>query len=61
VPQYAKGDGRLFVTAKHRPRAWHHRALENPEVSATLNVATTHTRAVPVSEEEFPDRRAIVP
>jgi hypothetical protein len=52
---------RRAKSAHLRDSAWHHRALENPEVSATLNVATTHTRAVPVSEEEFPDRRAIVP
>jgi hypothetical protein len=24
-------DGRLFVAANHWPRAWYHRALENPD------------------------------
>ena len=45
-------DGRLFVAANHWPRAWYHRALENPDVSATRNGETTDYRAVPVSEEE---------
>jgi len=44
-------DGRLFVAANHWPRAWYHRALENPDVSVTRN-ETTDYRAVPVSEEE---------
>ena len=45
-------DGQLFVAANHWPRAWYHRALENPEVSVTRNGETTDYRAVPVSEEE---------
>jgi hypothetical protein len=45
-------DGRLFVAANHWPRAWYHRALENPEVRVTRNGETTDSRAVPVSEEE---------
>ena len=45
-------DGRLFVSANHWPRAWYHRALENPDVSVTRNGGTTDYRAVPVSEEE---------
>jgi hypothetical protein len=45
-------DGRLFVAANHWPRAWYHRALENPEVSVTRNGETIDYRAVPVSEEE---------
>jgi len=45
-------DGRLFVAANHWPRAWYHRALENPEVSVTRNGETTDYRAVPVSREE---------
>src|SRR5512134_270307 len=45
-------DGQLFVAANHWPRAWYHRALENPEVSVTRNSVTTDYRAVPVSAEE---------
>jgi hypothetical protein len=45
-------DGRLFVAANHWPRAWYHRALENPEVSVSCNGETTDYRAVPVSQEE---------
>ena len=45
-------DGRLFVAANRWPRAWYHRALENPDVSVTRNGETTDYRAVPVSEEE---------
>ena len=45
-------DGRLFVAANHWPRAWYHRALENPDVSVTRNGEATDYRAVPVSEEE---------
>ena len=45
-------DGRLFVAANHWPRAWYHRALENPDVRVTRNGETTNYRAVPVSEEE---------
>ena len=28
-------DGQLFVAANHWPRAWYHRALENPNVRVT--------------------------
>ena len=45
-------DGQLFVAANHWPRAWYHRALENPDVSVTRNGETTDYRAVPVSEDE---------
>ncbi len=45
-------DGRLFVAANHRPRAWYDRALENPDVSVTRNGETTDYRAVPVGEDE---------
>jgi hypothetical protein len=43
--------GRFYVAANHWPRAWYHRALENPEVSVTRNGESTDYRAVPVSEE----------
>jgi len=45
-------DGQLFVAANHWPRAWYHRALENPEVRVTRDGETTDYRAVPVSEQE---------
>jgi hypothetical protein len=44
--------GRLFVAANHWPRAWYHRALENPDVSVTRNGETADYRAVPVGEGE---------
>jgi hypothetical protein len=45
-------DGRLFVAANHWPRAWYHRALENPDVSVTRSGETSDYHAVPVSEEQ---------
>ena len=45
-------DGEFFVAANHWPRAWYHRALENPDVRVTRDGETTDYRAVPVSDEE---------
>jgi len=45
-------DGQLFVAANHWPRAWYHRALENPDVLVTRDGETSGYRAVPVSEQE---------
>jgi hypothetical protein len=45
-------DGQLFVAANHWPRAWYHRALDNPDVRVTRDGHTADYRAVPVSEEE---------
>ena len=45
-------NGQLFVAANHWPRAWYHRALENPEVRVTRRGETTDYRAVPVSDKE---------
>ena len=45
-------DGTLFVAANHWPRAWYHRALENPRVRVTRDSVTRDYRAVPVSEAE---------
>ena len=45
-------DGQLVVAANHWPRAWYHRALENPDVRVSLEGEITDYRAVPVSEEE---------
>lgn len=45
-------DGRVYVAANHWPRAWYSRALENPEVSATIGGAKGDYRAVAVSGAE---------
>ena len=45
-------DGQLFVAANHWPRAWYHRALENPDVLVNRGGEITGYRAVPVGEEE---------
>ncbi|TDI95102.1 MAG: DUF385 domain-containing protein [Deltaproteobacteria bacterium] len=45
-------DGQLFLAANHWPRAWYHRALENPNVRVTRDGETTDYRAIPVSEHE---------
>jgi hypothetical protein len=42
----------LFVAANHWPRAWYHRALENPSVRVTRDGETVDYRAVAVSEAE---------
>lgn len=44
-----ESDGRLYVAANHWPRAWYHRALENPEVQASVDGAKSDYRAVPVT------------
>jgi hypothetical protein len=45
-------DGKLYVAANHWPRAWYRRALENPEVQATLDGEKRDYRAVPVTGAE---------
>jgi len=45
-------DGRLYVSANHWPRAWYRRALENPDVLATVEGETGEYRAVPVTGDE---------
>ncbi len=47
-----ESDGQLYVAANHWPRAWHDRALENPEVHVTLDGEKSDYRAVPVTGEE---------
>lgn len=44
--------GQLYVATNHWPRAWYRRALENPEVQATLDGAKGDYRAVPVMAAE---------
>jgi hypothetical protein len=41
--------GQLYVAANHWPRAWYRRALENPDVQATLDGEKRDYRAVPVT------------
>ena len=47
-----ESDGRLYVAANHWPRAWYHRALENPSVQVTLDGAKKSYVAVPVGPAE---------
>lgn len=47
-----ESDGRLYVAANHWPRAWYERALENPDVEATVDGAEGKYRAVPVTGAE---------
>ena len=47
-----ESDGHLYVAANHWPRAWYKRALENPDVQATLDGTKGNYRAVPVSGAE---------
>jgi len=45
-------DGKLYVAANHWPRAWYERALQNPEVTVTIDGETADYRAVPVTGGE---------
>lgn len=47
-----ESDGHVYVAANHWPRAWYERALENPNVQATLGGAKSTYIAVPVTGEE---------
>ena len=47
-----ESDGQLYVAANHWPRAWYRRALENPEVEATIDGAKASYRAIPVAGAE---------
>src|SRR5882724_2970484 len=47
-----ESDGHLYVAANHWPRAWYHRALQNPEVQATVDGTKGAYRAVPVTGVE---------
>lgn len=47
-----ESDGKLYVAANHWPRAWYHRALQNPEVEVTIDGEKKPYRAVPVSGAE---------
>jgi F420H(2)-dependent quinone reductase len=47
-----ESDGKLYVATNHWPRAWYHRALENPEVQVALDGEKGDYRAVPVTGAE---------
>ena len=47
-----ESQGKLYVAANHWPRAWYHRALENPDAQVTYDGASHDVRAVPVSGAE---------
>jgi hypothetical protein len=47
-----ESDGHLYVAANHWPRAWYRRALEHPDVQATLDGEKREYRAVPVTGVE---------
>ena len=45
-------NGQLYVARNHWPRAWHRRALNNPEVEVVVDGTEANYVAVPVSEVE---------
>ncbi len=47
-----ESDAHLYVAANHWPRAWYHRALQNPEVQATVDGEKRAYRAVAVTGVE---------
>jgi len=48
-----ESEGDLYVAANHWPRAWYHRALENPRVDVTDDGQDKAYRAVPVTGGEY--------
>jgi len=47
-----ESNGQLYVAANHWPRAWYHRALQNPNVAITFNGVKDSYIAIPVTGEE---------
>ena len=47
-----ESDGKLYVAANHWPRAWYNRAIDNPEVAATVAGEKGDYLSVPVAGEE---------
>ena len=45
-------DGAIYAAANHWPRVWYHQALENPEVSLTLEDGPADYLAVQLSDAE---------
>lgn len=52
VLAHLESNDQLYVAANHWPRAWYHRALEQPEVRATVEGEEGEYRAVPVEGAE---------
>ena len=46
-------DGKIYLSAHHWPRAWYHRARNNPAVQAQVDGITAAYTAVPISGAEF--------
>ena len=46
-------DGGIYVSAHHWPRAWHRRAVANPDVLVEIDGVESGFVAVPVTGEEF--------
>ena len=47
-----ESNGQVYVAANHWPRAWFERAMEKPEVQATIDGRKRDFLAVPVTGEE---------
>jgi hypothetical protein len=47
-----ESEGQLYVAANHWPRAWYNRALENPDVTITMDDKESEYRAAPVTGTE---------
>ncbi|HKA15389.1 MAG TPA: nitroreductase/quinone reductase family protein [Myxococcota bacterium] len=45
-------DGQIYVAANHWPRAWYHRALQNPHVQVAIDGVKGDFIAVPVTGAE---------
>jgi len=52
VVSQLESSGHVYVAANHWPRAWYRRALENPDVEATIRGETADYTAVPVTGDE---------
>lgn len=53
-----EGNGKLYVSVNHWPRAWYHRAIANPEVRVTLDGETQNYTAVEVHGAEYDELAA---
>ena len=48
-----ESDDRIYVSAHHWPRGWYKRALQNPEVTVSIDGVSGDYMAVAVTGEEF--------
>lgn len=53
LARFETEDGKIYVSAHHWPRAWHRRALANPQVRVEIDGAVDDYVAVSVEGEEF--------